>query len=515
MNQQNNINQSGSINNSNIHSLLQNSQVNCLVRDNFVKVTFKNPQKHQNMKLKCLYHEEDESFLYFFISWLFLLDNMKNKLRQAIQKKIFILDTMIVLLYLIGFITNIIQDQLYFDFDTVKSNGKITIIIKGNPTTQIQIIRAVTTFTTIIILILIPFYYKINHFLLIMRCEIDYNEKYWSWYTIFEFVLTYIITIFHVPPYFDEFYISIKTMDENPIKIKVNLILFLNVLITLRCFFVFVYFSRYSSFSNDRADKVCEESNVKNNVFFTLKSLLKDKPIISIVLLFTVSIFIFGYMLRNTELAFIVDVEQNKFQNWTNIWNGFWCITMAFFTIGYGDFYPQTVVGRMVLCLALIWGMFLVGLLILHFSTWFVLSPKEKKVYNETLNEFEIRKKKALALKLIVAYYKAEIYLEKVECRKNKELLNKLMKQVVKFKKKRKINENDSDKIRIGNLLEQMNYLNDREADEMLTNLQNEVEDTNKKIKKAKINQFKIKRYLDTIYKLTKNLHTCIGNDKK
>ena len=92
MNQQNNINQSGSINNSNIHSLLQNSQVNCLVRDNFVKVTFKNPQKHQNMKLKCLYHEEDESFLYFFISWLFLLDNMKNKLRQAIQKKIFILD---------------------------------------------------------------------------------------------------------------------------------------------------------------------------------------------------------------------------------------------------------------------------------------------------------------------------------------------------------------------------------------------------------------------------------------
>ena len=254
---------------------------------------------------------------------------------------------------------------------------------------------------------------------------------------------------------------------------------------------------------------------MKNNVFFTLKSLLKDKPIISIVLLFAVSIFIFGYMLRNTELAFIVDVEQNKFQNWTNIWNGFWCITMAFFTIGYGDFYPQTVVGRMVLCLALIWGMFLVGLLILHLSTWFVLSPKEKKVYNETLNEFEIRKKKALALKLIVAYYKAEIYLEKVECRKNKELLNKLMKQVVKFKKKRKINENDSDKIRIGNLLEQMNYLNDIEADEMLTNLQNEVEDTNKKIKKAKINQFKIKRYLDTIYKLTKNLHTCIGNDKK
>ena len=49
-NQQNNINQSGSINNSNIHSLLQNSQVNCLVRDNFVKVTFKKPQKHSTCR---------------------------------------------------------------------------------------------------------------------------------------------------------------------------------------------------------------------------------------------------------------------------------------------------------------------------------------------------------------------------------------------------------------------------------------------------------------------------------
>lgn len=518
MNQQININQSGSINNSNIHSLLQNSQVSCLVRDNFVKVTFKKPKntkKQENKKLHSLYNKEDEAFLYFFISWLFLLDNMKNKLRQTIQKKIFILDTIIILLYLIGFITNIIQDQLYFEFDTIKENGKISIIIKGNPTTQIQIIRAVTTVTTIIILILVPIFYKINHFLLIIRCEIDYNDKYWSWYTIFEFVLTYVITIFHVPPYFDGFYISIKTLDEPPIAIKVNLILFLNVLISLRCFFVFVYLSRYSSFSNDRADKVCEESNVKNNVFFILKSQLKDKPILSILLLFTVSIFIFGYMLRNTELAFIVNVDQKKFQDWTNVWNGFWCITMAFFTVGYGDFYPQTVWGRLVLCLALIWGMFLVGLLILHLSNWLSLSSKEKKIYNETLNEFEMNEKKTLALKLIVAYYKAEIYLEKAGSRKNKELLNKLMKQVVKFKKKRKINENDSDKIKIGNLLEQMNDLNDREADEMIQNLQNEVEDTSKKIKKAKINQFKIKKYLDTIYKLTQNLHTCVSSEDK
>ena len=158
--------------------------------------------------------------------------------------------------------------------------------------------------------------------------------------------------------------------------------------------------------------------------------------------------------------------------------------------------------------------MFLVGLLVLHFSSWLVLSQKEKKVYNETIEEFELAKKKKQALKVIYAYFKAEVFYEMNEDNKDKKYLNKLMEEVIAFKNLRKYNEIDSDKMQIEALLEKMNTLNDKDADDLLIRMQTEVEDTNKKIKKAKINQFKIKRYLNTIHKLTKNLHDCIKDEK-
>ena len=115
---------------------------------------------------------------------------------------------------------------------------------------------------------------------------------------------------------------------------------------------------------------------------------------------------------------------------------------------------------------------------------------------------------------MIYAYFKAEVFYGMNEDNKDKKYLNKLMEEVIAFKNLRKYNEIDSDKMQIEALLEKMNTLNDKDADDLLIRMQTEVEDTNKKIKKAKINQFKIKRYLNTIHKLTKNLHDCIKDEK-
>ena len=158
--------------------------------------------------------------------------------------------------------------------------------------------------------------------------------------------------------------------------------------------------------------------------------------------------------------------------------------------------------------------MILVSLLPLHFFSCLEQKKKKKKVYNETIEEFELAKKKKQALKVIYAYFKAEVFYEMNEDNKDKKYLNKLMEEVIAFKNLRKYNEIDSDKMQIEALLEKMNTLNDKDADDLLIRMQTEVEDTNKKIKKAKINQFKIKRYLNTIHKLTKNLHDCIKDEK-
>jgi len=37
-------------------------------------------------------------------------------------------------------------------------------------------------------------------------------------------------------------------------------------------------------------------------------------------------------------------------------WNGFWCIFLTITTIGYGDFYPVTTIGRLVVTFVVILG---------------------------------------------------------------------------------------------------------------------------------------------------------------
>ena len=164
-----------------------------------------------------------------------------------------------------------------------------------------------------------------------------------------------------------------------------------------------------------------------------MKSLLKDKPIISIVLLFAVSIFIFGYMLRNTELAFIVDVEQNKFQNWTNIWNGFWCITITIFTVGYGDYYPHTHFGRIITIIACLWGTFLVSLMVVAITNSMELSPQQLTAYNEIKQSILEQKYKEKALTLIRYYYNARSLSEEGEDLSDSELKEKQKKISLKL----------------------------------------------------------------------------------
>ena len=45
-------------------------------------------------------------------------------------------------------------------------------------------------------------------------------------------------------------------------------------------------------------------------------------------------------------------------------WNCFWCIIITMTTIGYGDYFPRTILGRSIIVLASISGVFMVSILV-------------------------------------------------------------------------------------------------------------------------------------------------------
>jgi hypothetical protein len=45
-----------------------------------------------------------------------------------------------------------------------------------------------------------------------------------------------------------------------------------------------------------------------------------------------------------------------------------WCTIITMATVGYGDFYPETHIGRVIAILACIWGNFLISLMVVSLT---------------------------------------------------------------------------------------------------------------------------------------------------
>ena len=61
--------------------------------------------------------------------------------------------------------------------------------------------------------------------------------------------------------------------------------------------------------------------------------------------------------------------------DWTYLWNSMWCTIITMATVGYGDYYPETHIGRFIAILACIWGNFLISLMVVSLTISSEFSP--------------------------------------------------------------------------------------------------------------------------------------------
>ena len=121
-------------------------------------------------------------------------------------------------------------------------------------------------------------------------------------------------------------------------------------------------------------------NGVEANYMFAVKSLMKAQPYRVLVLALLISVAQMGYCLRMFERP-LSDASGQDFNLISNtIWNVF--VTMT--TVGYGDFYPKTDIGRIVGIIIAFWGVFIVSLFVVSLSTMLEFDQGEIKV---TLNK--------------------------------------------------------------------------------------------------------------------------------
>jgi hypothetical protein len=245
----------------------------------------------------------------------------------------------------------------------------------------VKTFRTITSFTTLILLIFLIRHYYIRLKFEKFKQKVEISDTLYSTGLIWKLIFELLLCAIHTPPFLQN--LNLSFYSDNGTLNKVDIDLFISSAIPLRVYLVFRYYTFYSSWADDRAEKICNDCNTLGGISFAIKAELKERPYTVVGVLMLMSILIFGHALRNVEVCFMQNKSADKFQDWSYVWNGFWCIIITILTIGYGDFYPQTVVGRCIAVVAVLWGTFLISLMVVSLTISVEFTPQEQKAYDE------------------------------------------------------------------------------------------------------------------------------------
>jgi len=460
--------------------------------------------------------------LEYNIGWLFYSDKLKKKKREAIQEKMKNNDKITILLAFLGIVFNIIASAKYITFSKSWNDERtrISINIISNYSSLVIFLRYLTTIST-----LIMFFFIYRHYTL--RLESDkfkqkqpLNASMYSAGLLWMFIFEIILCSVHSPPFLNDFKVNIRQISGA--SNLVDLDIFLSSMIPIRVYLLFRYHSFYSSWADDRAEKICNECNTIGGISFAIKAELKERPYPVVGVLMILSILIFGYALRNLELSFMQNKDPARFQDWTYVYNGFWCIIITILTVGYGDFYPQTSVGRVIAVIACLWGTFLISLMVVSITISVEFTPQEQKAYDELKKGEIYRSLKSKALNLIRFSIKLMNFPEKREQIKDPDMRLKYIKTYDQLKQSlnefsisRKFVLSKEHESGAENILYKLNENVGNEMEKIIVISNKEVTTLLDYLKLSQTIQEEIDNYMEKLDKMTEGLEKCLDENEK
>ena len=203
-----------------------------------------------------------------------------------------------------------------------------------------------------------------------------------------------------------------------------------NTLLSVFCFariwYIIKLYLVQSEFYCPRAARLGRLYGADLGIYYALKGNLRNTPFKSFVVLF-LGFFIFGFC---TIRFFEASVDTITKSNFTNIWNSMWLTLITMTTVGYGDFIPDSLGGRLISILACLAAAFLISLSISTFGQLLEFEGSEKEICNliERIDLFKI--KDVQSKNLVYWYLKAMKKLkQKVRETENTSLLTEEIKE--------------------------------------------------------------------------------------
>jgi len=122
--------------------------------------------------------------------------------------------------------------------------------------------------------------------------------------------------------------------------------------------------------------RIMKNLNLESKFTFQLKANLRSYPFASMTIAATVGIIYFAYIVRIFERPYW---QQSGLLNFSDVGESIWLVVISMTTVGYGNMYPVTTPGRSIMLIAIVYGAFLLALLIevIAIAVALAKTPKE------------------------------------------------------------------------------------------------------------------------------------------
>ena len=141
------------------------------------------------------------------------------------------------------------------------------------------------------------------------------------------------------------------------------------------------------------------------DAIFAVKAYMQSQPVKFLTVMIAISIIVFGIIVRNFERP--LGEQAPSTYNFESYINAFWCMILTMTTVGYGDIFPVTHLGRISTIFACIWGTFVVSMIIVTLTDIISLTKAEEQAYESLSNDnSSLDKLRLEAIELIQAFAK-------------------------------------------------------------------------------------------------------------
>ncbi len=195
--------------------------------------------------------------------------------------------------------------------------------------------------------------------------------------TYFFYVLLDFIFLALLPYPNDSYYFQVKQSDNIIIYPLSSLF---NALLSFRILYILKLLNLYSLYSIPKNEKILLKYSIKPDFFFNIKVYQKKYPFFSLVIIFLLTIYTFGLFVRYFEMYFWEGMTSWR-QLWNYRWNAFWCLFISMTTVAFGDFYPKTHIGRVLIILSTFVGIYFISMTMKYFTQKSILTDMEQKSY--------------------------------------------------------------------------------------------------------------------------------------